>query len=69
MMDESMGGKRFRTVRPVMHHGGLVPRETAGTIRYALENIGRTLLRVDLDSGASMMLLPDDVAFDSGEAD
>ena len=57
-----MGGKRFRTVRPVMHHGGLVPRESAGTIRYALENIGRTLFHVDLDSGASLMLLPDDVA-------
>lgn len=67
MMDESLGGKRFRTVRPVMHHGGLVPRETAGTIRYALENIGRTLLRVDLDCGASMMLLEDDVAVDSGD--
>jgi hypothetical protein len=62
MKDDSMGGKRFRTVRPVMHHGGLVPRESAGTIRYALENIGRTLFHVDLDSGASLMLLPDDVA-------
>lgn len=64
-----MGGKRFRTVRPVMHHGGVVPRESAGTIRYALENIGRTLLRVDLDSGASLMLLADDVAVDSGDAE
>ena len=68
-MDDSLGGRRCRTVRPVMHHSGLVPRESAGTIRYAMENIGRTLLRVDLDSGTSMMLLPDDVAVDSGDAD
>jgi hypothetical protein len=67
MRDDSMDGKRFRTVRPVMHHSGLVPRESAGTIRYAVENIGRTLLRVDLDSGASLMLLPDDVAVDAGD--
>jgi hypothetical protein len=26
-----------------------------------VENIGRTLLRVDLDSGASLLLLADDV--------
>lgn len=69
MMNQSVGGKRFRTVRPVMHHGGLVPRESAGTIRYALENIGRTLLHVDLDSGTSMMLLPDDVAVDSSDVE
>jgi hypothetical protein len=64
MLDRSLNGQRCRTVRPIAHHGGYLPRRLAGTIRYATENIGRTLLCVDLDSGASLMLLPDDVVVD-----
>jgi hypothetical protein len=64
MMDRTLGGTRCRTVRPIAHHGGYLPRRLEGTIRYAIENIGRTLLRVDFDSGVSVMVLPDDVAVD-----
>jgi hypothetical protein len=64
MMDRSLGGTRCRTTRPIAHHGGYLPREVGGTIRYTIENLGRTLLRVDLDGGQSLMLLPDDVRFD-----
>jgi hypothetical protein len=64
MMDRSLGGTRCRTTRPIAHHGGYLPRELPGTIRYAIENIGRTLLRVDFDGGQSLMVLPDDVRFD-----
>jgi hypothetical protein len=64
MMDRSLGGTRCTTTRPIAHHGGYLPRELGGTIRYTIENLGRTLLRVDLDGGQSLMLLPDDVRFD-----
>jgi hypothetical protein len=64
MMDRSLGGTRCRTTRPIAHHGGYLPRELSGTIRYTIENLGRTLLRVDLDGGQSLMLLPDDVRYD-----
>jgi hypothetical protein len=64
MMDLSLGGIRCRTSRRIAHHGGYLPREVEGTIRYSIENIGRTLLRVDFDSGESLMLLPDDVTVD-----
>ena len=33
----------------------------AGTIRYTTENLGRTLLRVDFDSGTSLIVLSEDV--------
>jgi len=36
----------------------------AGTIRYTTENLGRTLVRVDFDSGPSLMVLTDDVTWD-----
>jgi hypothetical protein len=65
MMDRSLGGTRCRTARPIAHHRGYLPREEEGTIRYAIENIGRMLLRVDFDCGASLMVLPDDVMLDS----
>jgi hypothetical protein len=61
MMDRSLGGTRCRTTRPIAHHGGYLPRELGGTIRYTVENIGRTLMRVDFDCGKSLMVLPDDV--------
>ncbi len=63
-MDRTLGGKRCTTVRIVAHHRGTLPRQTTGTIRYAVENIGRTLLCVDFDSGASLMVLPDDIRLD-----
>lgn len=64
MLDESLGGQRCHTVRPIAHYGGYLPRRTPGTVRYAMENIGRTLIKVDFDSGASLTVLPDDIAFD-----
>jgi hypothetical protein len=33
-------------------------------VRYTIENLGRTLVRVDFDSGQSMMVLHDDVTID-----
>jgi hypothetical protein len=67
MMDASLGGRRCRTVRRIAHHGGYLPREVEGTVRYAMENIGRTLLRVDFDCGQSLIVLPDDVSLDAAD--
>ena len=67
VMDRTLCGKRCHTVRTVAHHRGRLPRETPGTIRYALENIGRTLVFVDFDSGASLMVLPDDISLEGPE--
>ena len=64
MLDHSLGGTRCRTTRRIAHHSGYLPRELGGTVRYATENLGRTLFRVDFDSGQSLMVLPDDVHFD-----
>jgi hypothetical protein len=65
MMDRTRAGSRCRTIRSIVHHVGLIPRETTGTIRYETENIGRRLMRVDLDSGLGVMLLADDVAIEA----
>jgi len=67
-MDRTLCGTRCRTVRTVAHHRGHLPRETAGTIRYSLENIGRILVFVDFDSGPSLMVLPDDICVEAPEA-
>ena len=65
MLDRSLGGIRCLTVRRIAHHGGYLPGKLGGTIRYTTENLGRTLVRVDFDSGASLMVLPDDVILDA----
>ena len=64
MLDRSLAGIRCLTVRRIAHHGGYLPGKLAGTIRYTVENVGRTLVRVDFDSGDSLMVLPDDVILD-----
>ena len=64
MMDRSLGGARCRTTRRIAHHAGYLPRALCGTVRYTTENLGRTLVHVDFDSGQSLLVLPDDVAID-----
>ena len=64
MMNRTLDGIRCQTARPITHHKGYLPRRSEGTIRYTIENIGRTLLRVDFDCGDSLMVLPDDVTMD-----
>jgi hypothetical protein len=64
MLDRTLAGTRCRTIRPIGHHSGYLPRQQEGSIRYVTENIGRTLLHVDFDSGQSIMVLPEDVDYD-----
>jgi len=68
MMDRTLAGTRFRTVRPIAHHGGYLPRLSGGTIRYQVENLGRQLISVEFDTGQSMMVLADDVTYDGAVA-
>ena len=65
MLDRSLEGTRCRTVRTIVHHGGSLPRLIEGTVRYTTENLGRTLLHVDFDSGTSLMVLRDDIALET----
>lgn len=65
MMNRTLDGLRCQTARPIAHHKGYLPRRSEGTIRYTIENIGRTLLRVDFDCGDSLMVLSDDVTMDA----
>ena len=67
MFDRSLAGTRCRTVRPISHHGGYLPRQLGGTVRYTVENLGRQLLNVTFDSGQSLMVLADDVKVDDGD--
>ena len=69
MINRSLGGKRCRTTRRIAHHGGYLPRALEGTICYETQNLGRTLVRVEFDSGVSMMVLPDDIIVDTIDAD
>jgi hypothetical protein len=67
MLDRTLNGTRCLTIRAIAHHGGYLPPKMEGTIRYTCENIGRTLVRVDFDSGASLMVLASDVTPDVGK--
>ena len=68
MMDTSLTGRRCRTRRSIPHHRGQLPRSIEGTVQYAVENIGRTLIRVDFDNGPSLMVLENDIEFDTDRA-
>ena len=65
MMDTSLTGRRCRTRRSIPHHRGHLPRAIEGTVQYAVENIGRMLIRVDFDDGPSLMVLENDIEMDT----
>jgi hypothetical protein len=45
----------------VHHPSGAVHRFTLGTIRYAMENLGRDLVMVDWDTGRATVVFPNDI--------
>ena len=67
MLDRALEGTRCRIVRPIAHHAGYLLPRLEGTVRYAIENLGRQLLRVDFDSGASLIVLPEDFVIEASE--
>ena len=61
MINRVYTGIRCRVVRIVHHPGGPIDRDTEGTIRYAMENLGRELVVVDWDTGKATVVFPDDI--------
>ncbi len=61
MINRTVSGRRCRINRQLQYLNGAVARFTHGTIRYAMENIGRELILVDWDTGSSTLVFPRDI--------
>lgn len=61
MINRIFSGSRCRVIRHVHHPGGAIDRNTHGTIRYGLENLGRDLVLVDWDTGRATLVFPHDI--------
>ena len=58
MMDRSRSGARCRTLRHVNTVKGILPRDSYGTLRYEMDNLGRRLMFVDWDNGMRVPVFP-----------
>jgi hypothetical protein len=54
-------GTRCRVTRPIAHARGVVVRESPGTVRALRDNIGRSLVTVEFDSGEKLVLFAHEV--------
>ena len=63
MIDRIFSGSRCRVIRQVHYPGGAIHRFTLGTIRYAMDNLGRQLVMVDWDTGQATVVFPKDIEF------
>lgn len=61
MDTEFAPGQRCRSTRTILHRGGTLDRASPGTVRSARDNLGRRLIHVDFDSGASLLLFADEI--------
>ncbi|MBI4528652.1 MAG: hypothetical protein HY695_33060 [Deltaproteobacteria bacterium] len=61
MIDTTLTGMRCRTTKPVKSHRGWIKRATEGTIRLSIDNIGRRLISVQWDGGASDYVFPSEI--------
>ncbi len=61
MINRIFSGSRCRVIRQVHYPGGAVHRFTRGTIRYAMDNLGRELVMVDWDTGQATVVFPKDI--------
>ncbi len=67
MINRIFSGTRCRVVRQVHYPGGAIHRFTLGTIRYAMENLGRELVMVDWDTGQATVVFPTDIELVASE--
>ena len=67
MINRIFSGTRCRVMRQVHYPGGAVHRFTLGTIRYAMENLGRELVMVDWDTGQATVVFPTDIELVASE--
>jgi hypothetical protein len=61
VINRIFSGTRCRVIRQVHYPGGAVHRFTLGTIRYAMDNLGRELVMVDWDTGQATVVFPKDI--------
>ena len=61
MIDRMFSGRRCRAIRNLPHPSSPVLRHVEGSIRYGMENVGRTLLVVDWDDGKATFVFPTDI--------
>lgn len=61
MIDRSHAGLRCRTLRLVYTAQDVLPRQSYGTIRYEVDNLDRTLVFVNWDNGAEVLVFPAEI--------
>lgn len=61
MMDHTYTGVRCRTVQHLSTREGLLPRDTQGTIRYEMNNLGRRLIFIDWDNGMKVLVFAEEI--------
>jgi hypothetical protein len=61
MIDRTRAGMRCRTTRLIRTVKGDLPRNTQGTVCYDMENLGRQLVLVAWDRGATVPVFPDEI--------
>jgi hypothetical protein len=54
-------GARCRSTRPITHARGILSRASEGTIHSLRENIGRSLVTVEFDSGERLVVFAHEV--------
>jgi hypothetical protein len=54
-------GSRCRATRPITHARGVLGRASEGTVFSLRENLGRSLVTVEFDSGERLVLFPHEV--------
>ncbi len=60
-MDRSRSGVRCRTLYHMNTVEGILPRDSHGTLRYEVDNLGRRLVFVDWDNGMSVLVFPHEI--------
>ena len=64
MINRTHAGVRCSTRVPLRTVNGLLPRGSSGTVVYEMDNLGRQLILVNWDTGFSVPVFPDEIAFE-----
>jgi len=67
MIDRTHTGVRCYTLRFIRTVKGDLPRGSFGTVLHETENLGRRLILVHWDTGITVPVFPDEVAFEYQE--
>ncbi len=60
-MDRSRSGVCCRTLCHLLTIEGILPRDSYGTLRYEMDNLGRHLVFVDWDNGMRVPVFPQEI--------